>query len=1047
MLKRFACLPRWVKPYLLPLFLLLSTTAFPQQKIVVNGIVITENNVPLAGVTVNVKGSSAGTVTDTTGKFHIEVGRGISLVFSFVGYGGKEIKATRENLGSIQMVSAAAALGEVVVIGYGTQSKKKVSSSISEVNTAELKDLPIQTTGQLLEGRASGLTVNQNTGAPGSPPSILIHGISSVNAGIGPLVVIDGFPVGNDIPTSLNPGDVEKITVLKDAASTSIYGARGSNGVILIQTTRAKVSHSEIDYNVSGGYQYVPESWRPKMLNAQQYAEYNKEIVDETNAHNNTTTPVPQIFLDALSNPGKYGNGTNWMDKFFRQGADASLQDHNLSFRAGNNQVTGVITAGYLNQDGVLPNSSFRRYSIRTNVEGNFTKWLKAAANVSMARTENNQLPESGSRGLLMAAIVASPLQSPYDQNGKIIPYLPADAPGYFSYTNPLYQASVVKDNIIGRDINAGMNLDIEIVKGLHFKPQVYSRLYTQQENTFVPTTVGIFAIGTAANLSPGAPPYVNTATNQNYDITNWGVDNLLTYDKTIGYHSINILAGYTAQKQTGSLSQINASNFPTNTNLNYLDASQISASVSDYTNWSLAAFFGRINYDYKGKYLADLNFRREGSSRFGSNNKYGNFPAASVGWRISQEEFYPNDFFMNELKVRASYGKTGNSAIGDFDRFGKIISIPDLTNLSNNYNYVLNGSSIVTGRALTSLGDENLKWEIATQLDIGLNVAFLHDHITFKADYYKKTTDDMLFNVTVPLASGFSSTRVNIGNMVNKGWDFEAGANLGSKNFKWSSNLNLSFLQNEVTSMPAQISKIVSTYNITQVGKPVGSLYGYQIDGIFNTQDQLTNPKLIGWPGAKSLGAYIYRDINGDGKIDALDQTVIGNPHPKVVLGFNNTFVYKNLTLSVLTTGAFGYQVLPEINEVVYNEKQRWNVSDKFLNRWKSPANPGAGLIPEVYYAGQHNASNIWVENGDHVWIKNITLGYKIPASLMNSIKFISSLRFYASVQNAFKFTNYTGWNPEVSYFGGANATTFGIDNFSYPIARTYTLGANITL
>lgn len=1012
----------------------------------INGTITNESGNPLAGVSITVKGTSRGTTTDDKGFFRLEIPEeGAVLLISSIGYAEQEIEVGNRMSINLSLQPLVKGVDEVVVIGYGSQSKKKISSSISELNTSDLKDLPVSTSGQLLQGRVSGLTVNQNNGRPGSPPTILIHGISSINAGIGPLVVIDGFPVGTAIPTSLNPGDIEKITVLKDAASTSIYGARGSNGVILIQTTKAKQSHSEVDYNVSGGYQYLPENWRPKVLNAQQYAEYNKEVVEELNALNNTNNPVPQIFLDVLSNPQKYGNGTDWQDEFFRSGSDAAFQNHNLTLRAGNKQIKGVISGGYLNQKGILPSSDFKRYSIRTNVEGNFTKWLKAAANVSMARTENNTLPDDGSRGLLMAAITASPLQSPYDPDGKIIPYLPADVPGYFAFPNPLYQAAVQKNNTVGRDVNAGLNLDVQIIKGLHYRPQIYARLYTQAVNTFKPTTIGTFAIGSAANLSPGAPPYVNSATNRNSDITNWGIDNLLAYDRTIGEHSLSILAGYTDQKQAGELSQINASNFPTDDNLNYLEASQSSASVSDNTNWSLSAFFGRINYDYKGKYLADLNFRREGSSRFGSNNKYGNFPSASVGWRVSQEGFYPKDFFMNELKIRASYGKTGNSAIGDFDRFGRVISIPNLSNLANNFNYVLN-NTIVTGLSLISLGDEDLKWETAKQIDIGLTLGFLHDRLTLKADYFKKITDDMLFDVTLPQASGFSSTRVNIGQMINTGWDFEAGANLSKGDFMWNSNLNISLLRNEVTSMPEQISKITSTYNITEVGKPVGSLYGYKISGIFNNQAQLDDSKLLGWPGAKGLGAYIYQDMNGDGKIDALDQTPIGNPHPKAIFGFNNVFTYKSFSLSILTTGAFGYQILPEINEVLYNEKQRWNVSTEFLNRWKSPSDPGAGLIPAIYYAGQHNASNIWVENGDHVWIKNITIGYKVPSSLIDQT-FISSLRFYLSIQNVLKFTNYTGWNPEVSYFGGDNPTTFGVDNFSYPIVRTYTLGVNINL
>lgn len=1017
------------------------------QDIVVSGKVIDETGAPLANVSVVVKDLRTGSSTDINGEFRISVpDQSAILVFSYVGFKQKEVNVGKQSTINVTLLMNTQGLGEVVVIGYGTQSKAKITSSISEISTAKLKDLPITTSGQLLEGRVSGVAVKQANGAPGTAPSIMVHGVSSINAGIGPLIVIDGFPIGTQIPLSLNPSDIEKITVLKDAASTSIYGARGSNGVILIQTTKAKESRAEIEYNGSAGLQYVPEFWLPEMLNAVQYAEYNKQVVDETNALNNTSRAVPQIFLDVLANPEQYGEGYNWQDFFLRQGTDAPFQNHNLTLRAGTKQVKGVISGGYLSQKGVLPNSDFKRYSLRSSVEGNFTSWLKASANVSMARTETNAIPDRGPRGLLMAAITASPLKSPYDENGELIPYVAADAPGYFAFPNPLYQAAAVKDNTVGRDVNGGLNLDFEIIKGLHFKPQGYVRMYTEGNNSFVPTTIGVFAIGSIANLSPGAPPYVNSATNQNFDITNWGIDNLLTYDKTFGAHTIGILAGYTAQKQTGELSQINATNFPADGNLNFLEASQVVASVSDYTNWSLDAFFARVNYDYQGRYLLDLNFRREGSSKFGANNKYGNFPSGSIGWRISQEDFYPKDFFMNELKVRASYGKTGNNAIGDFDQFGNVLSIPNLSNINNNYNYVLN-NGIITGRALTSIGSENLKWETASQMDIGVTLGFLNNRLTVKADYYKKTTEDMLFNVTLPAASGFSSSRVNIGEMVNTGWDFEAGYNLNSKNFTWNSNLNLSLLKNEVTSMPSQITKIIAGFNITEVGRPVGSLYGYQIDGIFNAQEQLSDPKLVGWPGAKALGAYVYRDMTGDGKIDAADQTEIGNPHPKTVFGFNNVFTYRNFSLSVLATGAFGYQILPEINEVLYNEKQRWNVSTRFLNRWRSPEDPGDGLIPAVFYAGQHSASNIWVENGDHVWIKNITLGYSIPEKWIQRTKVISSLRFYVSLQNVAKFTNYTGWNPEVSYYGGDNPATFGVDNFSYPLSRTYTFGVSISL
>lgn len=1019
------------------------------QPVIVSGVVSDTAGVSLPGVSVVLKdNASTGTSTDAEGRYSLEIPeaaiRNGVLVVSFIGYLTREIPLDGKAEINITLRQDVVGLDQIVVVGYGTREKTKVTSAISEINASGLKDLPAPTSGQLLLGRASGVSVHENSGAPGSPPSIQIHGISSINAGIEPLVVIDGFPVGNGIPQSLNPNDIEKITVLKDAASTSIYGARGTNGVILIQTTNPKESEATIEYNTYGGMQYVPQNWRPDVLNALQYAQYNKERVDEINAANNTNTPVPEVFQDVLDNPGKYGEGTDWFDAFIREGSDAWFQNHNLTFRAGNQRFRGVVSGGYLDQEGVLPNSDFKRYSLRTNVEGEFTDWFNATANVSVARTENNTLPVTDMWGIVMQAVVASPLQSPYDENGELVPYLPADVPGYFSFPNPLFRANVTKDNAIGSDLNAGLSADIQIIEGLHYKPQVYTRLFTQEENTFIPTTLGKPQLGSAANLAPGAPPFVNSASNRKFDVTNWGMDNLLTFDKQAGGHSFSAMVGYTVQEQTGELSQINASDFPTDDHINYLEASEVSAAVSDYTNWSLSAFFGRVNYDYKGKYIAEINFRREGSSKFGDNNKYGNFPSASVGWRISQENFYPRDFFINEVKIRGSYGKTGNSAIGDYDRFGTVVSIPNLANRDNNYNYALN-NSVIVGKALTSLGNQDLKWETSRQLDIGLTLGLLNDQITFKADYYRKVTEDMLFNISLPLASGFSSTRVNVGQMLNHGWDFEVGSRLHAKEFAWNSHLNVSLLRNEVTYIPDQITKIISTYNITQEGAPVGSLYGYMLDGIFNTREQLDDPALFGWPGAKKLGAFIYRDVNGDGKIDPQDQTIIGNPHPRVILGFNNSFTYKNLSLSILATGAFGYEIVSEINEWLYNEKGRWNVSTKFLNRWRSPEDPGEGIVPAIHYPGQHNHSNDWVEKGDHIWIKNITLGYTLPRSLLKMTNYVSNLRFYLSVQNAFRFTQYSGWNPQVSTRGGNNPQTLGIDNFSYPIARTYTLGAAI--
>ncbi|MDO6604390.1 SusC/RagA family TonB-linked outer membrane protein [Arenibacter palladensis] len=1004
----------------------------------ISGVVTDNDGNPLPGANIVEKGTTNGVTADFDGNYTIAVSdENATLVVSYIGFATTEVTVNGQSSINVTLEESAAGLDEVVVVGYGSQSKKKITSAVSEVDMGGVQDMPNSTSGQVLQGRVSGVTITESNGSPGQAPSIQVRGISSINAGIEPLVVIDGFPVGNGIPQSLNPNDIEKITVLKDAASTSIYGARGTNGVILIQTLKATESRSELTYNGSSGFQMVPNNWRPQTLDAPQYAQYNLERVQEVNARSGSNTPVPDIYLDALNSAP--GSGTDWQSLLMRS---AVFQNHNLTYRGGNSKFKGVVSAGYLNQEGVLLNTDFSRLSLRSNLDATISDWLSVGSNMFVAFSDNNSIPEDGSRGIIMKAVTASPLQSPYDENGDLKPYIPADSPGYFAYANPIFEANSLTNNRIERDINASINLDMQILPGLHYKPQLYGRLLTREINTFTPSTIGRFAIGNASNLSPGAPPFVNSGANQKSDITNWGIDNLLTYDTTIGQHSISALLGYTAQKQTGELSTINATGFPSDNTLNFLEASEVSAAVTDLTNWSLAAYFARLSYDYKSKYLAEVNFRKEGSSRFGDDNKYGNFPSASVGWRVSEESFYPEDFFMNEFKLRSSYGITGNSAIGDFDRFGTILSIPNLNNLNNNFNYVLN-DNIQVGKSLTSLGSSNLKWETSKQLDLGLSMGFLRDAITLNASYFEKTTEDMLFNLSIPRASGFASTRTNIGEMVNKGVDIELATRVNNGNFSWNSNLNLSFIKNEVTYLPEEISQIISTWNVTQVGLPVGSLRGYVIDGIFNTQEQLDDPNLHGWPGAKQLGAYIYRDVDGDGSISGLDRDHIGNPHPKAILGFNNVINYKNLSLSILTTGAFGYQIIPQLNEVLYNEKGRWNVSTEFLERWRSPEDPGKGLIPSLHYPGQHAASNLWLEDGDHIWIKNVTLGYQVPTTALDKT-FISSLRFHFSVQNLAKFTSYSGWNPQVSNFGN-NPQALGVDDFSYPINRTYTLGVNI--
>jgi TonB-linked SusC/RagA family outer membrane protein len=520
--------------------------------------------------------------------------------------------------------------------------------------------------------------------------------------------------------------------------------------------------------------------------------------------------------------------------------------------------------------------------------------------------------------------------------------------------------------------------------------------------------------------------------------LDNWGIDNLLNYSSSFQDHNLNILIGHTIQKESAFTNQINGAVFPSDEVVNFGEAGEILGS-NNYYDWSLIAGFGRINYDYKGKYLVEFNFRREGSSRLGANNRFGDFPSGAFGWRVSQENFYPTDFLINEFLISASFGKTGNNSIGNYDALGRLGAIRTVI-----------GNSISEGKFQSSISNNDLKWETAFQYQFGVNLGILDDRITLKTNYFKKITKDMLFNVALPGASGYGSTRINLGEMENNGLEIEIySVNMPDGNFQWNTNFNVSFLDNKVTHMPEQIDRIISGplrgTNITTVGEEVGAFYGFVRLGLFD-EETIDDPNLYGWQGdQKILGTNIFKDINGDGHIDYEDQIVIGSPHPDIIFGFNNQFTFKNISLSFLATGMLGYDIMRASNGVFYNNAARWNVSKELLNRWKSPEHPGNGQVPRTEYnLGNREGMDDWLEPGDHLWIKNVNLSYSLPDRLLQSIGKINGLRIYFTVKNLARFDKYSGFNPEVSQSGG-NPLSIGVDNFVYPISRSYSLGVDL--
>ncbi|MDX1627935.1 MAG: SusC/RagA family TonB-linked outer membrane protein [Fulvivirga sp.] len=998
---------------------------------------------PLPGVNVVVMGTTTGTSTDSEGSYELTVpSLQDTLIFSFIGYRTTEVPINGRSNIDLELQIQAVSSEELVVVGYGTQQRKDVISGISTLNVEEagLQDLSSSSAVSLLKGRVSGVNVRNNTGAAGSTPVIRVRGISSINAGVGPLVVVDGFPVGTSFPQSLNPDEISDITVLKDAEATAIYGARGSNGVVIIETKNARTGQSEFSFNTSFNVSQVPQSWRrPMVIDPIKYAQYNKERIRALDDFNNVSspTPIPDIFQDVLNNREEWRErgGTDWLDELLREGTESFSHQHNLTYRTGNERIRTVISGGFLDQQGLITADEFQRLTLRTKLDATISDRIRMGINLSSARTDNKRVDTDGRAfgSLLGYAILGSPLQSPYDENGNLRPHIPADSPGYFSYPNPMFAAQENTDQLIGKDLQANVHLEINIMEGLEYVPRFYRRLLTEDIEMFNPSTVGSRGLGSPGNLNAGAPPQPNNGSFEGFRLDNWGIDNLLRYQRTFGDHSFNLTLGHTIQKEEATTRQTEGALFPSDEIVNFNQAGEVTAS-NDFYEWSLLAGFGRLNYNFQNKYLTELNFRREGSSRLGSNNKYGNFPSGSIGWRISEENFYPDDFFLNEFLLRGSIGKTGNNAIGNFDAIGRLASIR-----------TVRGGDVQEAKYLSNFSNNELKWETAIQYQVGARLGLLNDLLRLEIDYYEKTTKDMLFSVPLPGSAGFDNARINFGEMVNKGIDIEVNTFAQLNRIQWNSNLNMSFMSNEVTKMPDQINQILSGgrggRNITKVGEPVGAHHGFIRLGLFD-EETIEDPNLYGWRGGeKILGTNIFKDTNGDGFIDRRDMTVIGSPHPDLIVGFNNQITYKNISLSVLLSGMFGYEIAD--GRVGLNQVARWNINKAMLNRWKSPEEPGDGFVPRVEVnPGSREWMDDWLKPGDHLWIKNINVGYNMPSSVVQSMG-IKNLRLYLNIENAARFDNFEGFNPEV---GSSDPLQRGRDDFIYPVARTFAIGANIT-
>lgn len=1024
------------------------------KSIVVTGRVTDENNKPINGASVMEKGTSNGTTTNDEGLFSLEVsGLNAVLTFSFVGYQPQEVKVTTSDSGlAVKLEPLNEEMKGVVVVAYGTARKHDLVGAVAQIGAADIKDMPTGTFAEKLQGKLSGVQLSQTTGRPGQGMSFRIRGAASIGASNVPLVVVDGIPIlgSTDAINNINPDEIESISVQKDASATSLYGSRAANGVIIITTKRGRAGKAKIDVNAFNAIATPMYERSLKVMNGTQLATYTKAFYEDKIKYEGTGT-VPA----AYQHPEQYGEGTNWYKIIQR---NAPVENYSIAVSSGNDKASLFFVGGFFNQQGVLKNSGYKRISLRTNFDYKLNDKIKFGVNLapSLQLEHNNRqgtgFNVDGQRSILASTYMMPSMASPYNPDGTLaVAINPNPATGFpslASWPNPLRQLLEINDDANRLRLMGNVFTSIHVLRDLEFRSSFNFDVSGFTRKKFVPSTSrGGFNLPPLENPTAGSgrTAYAESNTNTNWY---WNQEDVLQYTKKIrDVHSISVLAGFSAQRFTDYRNNMTGEDFPDNS-IQYLSLNnRYTVANSTSTAWSMASFFASADYVFKDKYLLKATIRRDGSSRFGYNNRWGTFPSVGAGWVVSEEPFFGITKTVNYLKIRSSYGLTGNNEIGDYT------AIP----LVDNSNYAF-ASGLAPGKVQTTLGNSLLSWEKNKQWDAGVDIGLFKDRVQITYDYYTKITDGLLYPVQVPQSSGFSSIYDNIGTI--KSWGHEIA--ISSKNlvgaFKWTTDFNIAFNRNEVTKLGVTNSAIADKPGTaiteftdwkTEVGKPLGLFYGYVFDGVFKNQAEFNaGPKYYNSSGVLQsvVGSVRMKDLNGDGKITADgDRTFIGNPNPKFIFGLTNSFSYRHLDLAIVLSGTYGNKIKNSMYESLYNMDGLFNGVPELLGKWRSEDNPGNGRIQRSQVAGQSTLlsradNSYFIKDGSHITVNNITLGYSLGKS-----RYFRNLRVYATVQNAYIFTKYEG-NPEVSS-NGLNGVSQGEDIGAYPLARTFTIGLNLGL
>jgi len=1009
--------------------------SLPPPPIEIHGRVINQQGEPLQNVSILISGTKIGVTTNSDGRFSINVpdDKNIVLEISSVGYRTKTVSVEKQTEINVTLELEVSGLSSVVVVGYGTQKKKDLTGAVGSIDNKVIKDLGVTRIEEGLAGRIAGVQVKEVSGEPGSAPQIRIRGIGSISAGVNPLYVVDGFPTDN-IQT-LNPNDIESVDILKDASATAIYGSRGSNGVVIISTKRGKTGKPRLSLDSYYGWQKV--SKKPKMKNSLEQAMFfldgmrNRNLDAGNDVSGSPLTwaqPVPQVILDVID--GKNTTDVNALDGILVTAPQREIQ---LSASGGSDAIKYMFSGEYLDQDGIVINSNFKRYSLRANFDAKLTNRLSIKMDINPSFTDQRSLPSTGvcclTSGVVAAALDIHNFRPLIDSNGNYSNY--DGLPDLAAVYNPLAVAKLTKVSNKMTRLLTNISANYKITNDLKFNFLLGASIFDTKGMLFKPQEPFFF----------NDLPFGSDNSSQ---ITNWLTEYTLNYDKKFGKHALTALAGYTVQKEIGNSNSLSSNRFPNNLVPTLSGASGlITSGTSDTYQWSLLSYLARVNYNYDSKYYITTSIRTDGSSRFGLKNKYGLFPSVALAWRISDEKFLKNISYLDELKLRGSYGGTGNNNIGNYDQYATI----------NYANYPLGGAA-VTGIYPESLANPNLTWEKQSSVNFGVDASFLGRRLNLTVDHFNSNNTNLLLNVNIPNITGYSTALENIGEVKNKGWEFVLSTiNVRTQKFEWMTEMNLSTYRNRVVKLGPEGDPIYVGNNITKIGQPIGMFYGFLTDGIFKNQAELDNGPIFD-PGAADrsrVGDIRFKDVSGpngkpDGIINNYDQTIMGSPYPDFYYGMSNRFTYGNFGLAIGLQGSKGNMIYDLSRGGGNSGRARVRGYAFSNNYWKSEQDPGDGKTPRPNdnpTGGVRLPSQAYLDNGSYMRINNITLSYVIPATLTQKIK-LSFLRFYVNATNPFLFTKNTAFNPDVSMSG--DPLSPGNESSDYPLAKSIIVGLNVT-